>query len=113
MLIKILLLLFVLFALSRIFSRLYKEEITKKEFFIWLIFWLLVGGAVIWPKTTDIIAGFVGVSRGADLLVYISILVIFFIVFKIIVKLEKIDREITKIIRELSLRETKEKNQKS
>ena len=64
--------------------------------------------AALVPKETDVIAQFVGVERGADLLVYLSILVLFFTVFKIIVKLEKIDRDITKIVRETAIKKNEE-----
>ena len=103
MIIKIFLLIFILFVLSRIFFRFRAGDITSRELTIWVIFWLLVALAVAVPQQTDTIAQFLGVSRGADLLVYLSILVLFFIVFKIIVKLEKIDKNITKIVRSTAL----------
>ena len=90
--------------LWRTLLRFRKQDITFREFIIWAIFWLLVGVAALAPKKTDIIAQWLGVERGVDLLVYISIIVLFFIVFKIIVKLEKIDKDITQIVRNTALR---------
>jgi hypothetical protein len=110
MAIKIILLIFILFVLSRIVWRFLKKEIHRGELIIWLIFWLLVALAVLLPQTTDLLAQKVGVSRGADLLVYISVLVLFYLVFRMLVKLEKIDSQITKIVREVALREDKDKN---
>jgi len=72
---------------------------------IWAVFWLLVGTAALAPKKTDIVAQWLGVERGADLLVYLSIMALFFLVFKIIVKLEKMDRDITKVVRKNALDE--------
>ena len=104
MIIKTIIILFILFVLWRTFLRFKKEDITGREFSIWLIFWLLVGAATLVPQKTDIVAQWLGVKRGADLLVYLSIIVLFFVVFKIIVKLEKIDRDITKVVRHTALK---------
>lgn len=112
MLIQIIILVFILFVLSRTILRFKKGDITLKELIGWFLFWLIVMAAVIWPKNTDVLAKLVGVSRGADLLVYLSIVVIFFVIFKIIVKLQKIDKEITKIVREVTLRDY-DKNKES
>ncbi|MBI3290975.1 DUF2304 domain-containing protein [Candidatus Falkowbacteria bacterium] len=101
--IKVIIIVFIAFVLWRTFIRFKKKDITGRELGIWTIFWLLVIGATLVPRQTDTIAQFVGVERGADLLVYLSIIVLFFVVFKIIVKLEKIDRDITTVVRATSL----------
>lgn len=109
MAIKIIILFFILFVLLRTVARFVKKEIRPRELLAWLIFWAAVGAAVILPQTTDILAQQVGVARGADLLVYISVLVLFYAVFKVLVKLEKIDRQITEIVRAVALKDGKEK----
>lgn len=105
MFIQLIIIIFVLFALSRVFIRYSKSEITSREVWMWSIFWFLVIAATLWPKSTDIVAQWVGVGRGADLLVYLSIIVLFFIVFKILVKVEKIDHDVTKIVRKWAMEE--------
>jgi len=111
MLIKFIVIFFVIFAIWRTIVRLKREEIRIVETAIWVIFWLIVGTVAIIPQTTDIVAQFLGVSRGVDLLVYISIVVLFFIIFKIIVKLEKIERNVTKIVRHLALKDVEEEEE--
>lgn len=105
MFIQLIIIIFVIFALSRVFLRYKRKEISSREVWMWAIFWLLVISATLWPKSTDIVAQWVGVGRGADLLVYLSIIVLFFIVFKILVKVEKIDRDVTKIVRKWAIEE--------
>lgn len=99
MIIKIVIIVFVCGVLAKTVGRFRQHEITGRELTIWTIFWLLVAGATIVPKETDVVAQWLGVERGADLLVYLSIIALFFMVFKIIVKLEKLDRDITKVVR--------------
>ena len=108
MIIKIIIILFILFVLWRTAVRFKKGDITSRELTIWVVFWVLVTIAALVPQKTDIVAQWLGVERGADLLVYISIIVLFFVVFKIIVKLEKIDRDITKVVRNTALKNKEE-----
>jgi len=70
---------------------------------------LAVGVVVILPQTASFLANLLGVGRGADLVIYLSILVLFYIVFRIFIRLDRLDREITKIVRELALQK-KDKN---
>ena len=103
--IKAIIILFILFVLWRTILRFRQGDITFRELIIWVIFWFLVSVAALVPKKTDVVAQWLGVERGVDLLIYISIVVLFFIVFKIIVKLEKIDRDITQIVRTTALKD--------
>lgn len=106
--IQALLLFFIAFVLWRTYTRFGENEITGREFSVWVIFWFAVGVAVLVPKKTDLIAQWLGVERGADLLVYLSIVAIFFILFKIMVRQEKIERTNTKLTRFIALSENKE-----
>ena len=105
MFIKVLILAFIVFALWRTALKYRQNEITGRELSIWAVFWFLVAAATLAPKKTDVIAQWLGVERGADLLVYLSIIALFFLVFRIIVKLEKMDRDITKVVRKNALDE--------
>lgn len=106
--IKVLIILFIFFVLYRTFLRFKQKDITGRELSIWTVFWLLVAGATLAPQQTDVVAQAVGVGRGADLLVYISIIALFFVVFKIIVKLEKIDKDITEVVRNTAINKNKD-----
>jgi hypothetical protein len=109
MLIQILLLIFIIFVLSRTIFQFRRGVISGKELAFWFILWLAVGVVVILPQTASFLANLLGVGRGADLVIYLSILVLFYIVFRIFIRLDRLDREITKIVRELALQK-KDKN---
>jgi hypothetical protein len=113
MLIKYIIIIFALFAVTRASVRLKDKSITKGEYILWIFFWLLVIAGTLIPKNLDHIAQFVGVERGADLAVYLSIVVIFYILFKVLVHLEKIDKEITAIVRKIALSNKENNNEKS
>jgi len=104
MLIKIVLLLFVIFTVSRLVKKFRQRAVNGRELILWLIFWLAVAAAIVWPQKTDIIARWVGVGRGADLLVYVSILALFYAFFRLSVSDKKKQREITELTRHLALK---------
>lgn len=74
----------------------------------WFIFWVLVWGGVgvvaFIPATSYMLANLVGVQQGINLLVYLSIITLFYLVFKLFMKIESLSRNITSLVRELALR---------
>jgi small membrane protein len=101
---------FALFALSRTFVQFKRGALTIVWLLFWMIFWLVVGVVVILPQTTDILARFVGVGRGADLITYISLVALFFLVFKMFAKIESVEQEITRLVRKLAIEDSEESN---
>ena len=108
MLIQLVITIFIGFVLVKLFLKLKANEISSREAVSWSIFWLIVLVAVLWPKNLDQVAQFFGVYRGADLAVYLSIIILFYLVFRIFTRLEKIEKDIVKIIRELTFKEKKD-----
>ncbi len=105
MLVQILLIMFVVLIISRISDKYWRKEISVLEFLSWLLFWIVVGGFIILPEMSSRLAIFFGVGRGVDLMVYVSIIFIFYLLFRIFVRFEKQEREITKIVRKIALDE--------
>jgi len=95
--------------LFRTILRFQKKKITPKLFIFWVIIWLIVITVAALPSITDPLSKILGVGRGADVAFYFAIFLIFFLLYKIMVRLEKIENEITKIVRHLSLKNFKEK----
>lgn len=93
-----------LLVLIRVVWRYIRHDIRGRELVWWSLFWLAVGAAVATPQTTDVVARWVGVARGADLLVYISVLALFYIVFRLLIHIERIERDITILSRTVALR---------
>lgn len=97
---QIIITLFVLAILFKLFKQKQKNKISLLSFIIWFLLWLAVL-VVFWePDTTTYLANVLGIGRGADLVVYVSIIIIFYMLFRIFVRLNKMDSEITKAIRE-------------
>jgi len=84
--------------------------LTSRDLFFWIGFWFVVGIIILLPDTTSFMADLVGVGRGADLVVYLSIVLIFYIIFQMTIKIEKIERNITKVVRTVAMKDETENN---
>ncbi|NQV11955.1 DUF2304 family protein [Candidatus Uhrbacteria bacterium] len=103
--IQILILLFALFAVTRVFIKFRSRSIPATWATLWVVVW--VGSAVVslLPQTTDLLAARVGIGRGADLLVYLSVMALFYLVFRLVVRIESMQQETTKLVRAISMRD--------
>lgn len=101
--IQIFLLIFVIFAVTRVVLRFRENVLSAKTAIFWLLIWILALLVILLPATTTRIASFFGVGRGVDIIVYISLAALFYLVFRIYVMIEDLRREITSIIRQIAL----------
>lgn len=63
---------------------------------------------VLFPETTNDIAKFVGVSKGANLLLYSAIMFLFFLILKLYSRLRRVEQKFTELVRNKSLEEAEE-----
>ncbi len=111
--IQLILSLFLLFAVSRVYLRFREGSINLGAFLFWFGLWILAIFSVFNPEFTNYWAKLLGVGRGADVLIYISIALIFYLIFRTNVMIENLREEISRVVREVALREKdKEKKKK-
>lgn len=103
--IQILISVFVLFALARTFRQWRQRRLSHVWAFVWMLFWVGVAGMVFLPNTTQVFANVLGVGRGADLVIYVSLVALFYLQFKLFTKIESVEQEISRLVREVALRE--------
>lgn len=106
-LIQWIIIIFALFAFSRVIIRFHKRDIARGEFIFWNFVWLAVIIVAFLPNLSLQFANIFGVQRGTDFFSYIGLVILFYLVFRIYVKQEKIERDITKIVRGMSFRKGK------
>ena len=96
---------FVILIVFRLTKKFKDSALKTSEFLGWLAIWIVVL-VVFWlPQTTSYLAILFGIGRGVDLAVYVAILIIFYLIFRLYLKIDKQQREITKIIRYLALKD--------
>jgi len=84
-----------------------KRQISLVEFSSWILFWTIIAILVADPSLMTKIARFFGVGRGVDVIIYIALFLIFYLIFKINLRQEKIEQEITEIVKEIALKKKK------
>jgi small membrane protein len=102
---QVFLLILVMLAMGHDVLRYRQNRIGRRGFLLWFALWVGVMGVIMFPKSTMVLARLFGIGRGTDLVLYTSIILILYFLFRIYVYLEKVDREITQIVRSLALRE--------
>jgi len=107
--IQIVLCAFAVFALSRVVLRFRKGGLPLVHMVTWFLFWAAAIVAVLRPATTSAVAGWVRVGRGADLVMYLSVLALFYMLFRLFGKIEDLERQITRVVRAAALKELDEK----
>jgi hypothetical protein len=103
LIIQIFIVAFVIFAASRSILRFREGALGRGELALWLLFWSAVGVAALLPRVTEWFARLLGVGRGVDAAIYVSIILLFYLVFRIFVRLDKIDHDLTLLVRRETL----------
>ncbi len=113
MLIQYFLSFLILLIIYRVVIKWKQGILASKDVVFWIGFWFVVGLIILLPDTTSFLAELVGVGRGADLIVYLSIVLIFYIIFQMTIKIEKIERNITKVVRTVAMKDEVENNKRN
>jgi hypothetical protein len=101
-LLKIITALFVLFAVSRAYLRFKDRSLSIMSFISWILIWTLTLLFVFDPNLSNIIAETAGLGRGADAAFLLSIILLFYLIFRLYVKIDSIDKNLTTLVIELS-----------
>lgn len=81
-----------------------KNKISRNEFYLWLTFWLLGVIAIIFIKQIDNLVEWLGFSSGGiNFLLYLTVMGLFYLVFKMRLTIAKLDANLTKIARKIAL----------
>lgn len=84
-------------------GRMIRRRSVPRSSLAWLVIWTAGTAALLSPDGVTRLARILGVSRGADLLLYVSVLSGLGIAFIIYVRMRATDRQITLIVRQLAL----------
>lgn len=108
-LLQIIAALFAIFALSRAYLRFKERKLSSFAFIFWFGVWIAGMILVFVPQLTTEVAKMLGIGRGADAVVYTSIAVLFYMMFRIYIKIEDTQKQITEVVRKVALEKYKKK----
>ncbi len=103
MIFQLFLIVFSVAAIGRSLKQYSRKQISKYWLITWSILWITVVGVALMPQAVDRIASFVGVGRGADLLVYLAVTLLLYTVLRIMVRQQHMSEEITELVRKIAI----------
>ncbi|MBI5389574.1 DUF2304 family protein [Candidatus Woesearchaeota archaeon] len=106
---QVIIILFALFALSRAVLRLKDRKLHLVQFAFWAVLWIMVLVFALVPETTGVFARIFGVGRGVDVIIYLGIAFLFYALFRLYIKMDMLETNITKLVREIALWKKKKK----
>ena len=95
---------FAFFAVWRAWQAFVAGTLDRRKLLLWLSFWVIVVIVSLLPQTTSILATLLGVGRGVDLVLYVSVVVLFYALFQTSRKVDRLERSLTELVRRLALR---------
>lgn len=100
--ISLLILIIMVFQLKR-------DMLNFKQYLSWSLIWLALLVVTMFIDKFSKLSTFFGVGRFVDLIIYLSIIVLFIYSYSLHIKIEKTNREITKLVRDNAIKGTKGK----
>lgn len=105
MLFQIALVVFAIYAIARAWNQYRARHVSRYWFVMFCMFWFSVAVVAIVPDVTNIVANFVGVGRGADLSLYISVVALFYVVYRLLLGQQALSDELTELVRHLAMQQ--------
>jgi hypothetical protein len=105
---QFLLLAFALGALAKVIHSYRQRRLVPLDFLFWGLVWMGTAAMVIFPEATSFLAHLLGIGRGVDLIVYLSLLTSFYLIFRVYLALARLEQAITALVRAMALEQLPE-----
>lgn len=98
----------IMFFVSKLYRQKKRKEISLNEFYLWFAFWLLALVAIVFIKWIDNFVHALGFSgSGINFLIYLAVLALFYLVFRLRLTIAKLDKNLTEVVRIVTLNNKK------
>lgn len=106
---QVIVIVFAVFALTRVMMQRKNKNFSINEFIFWSLIWIgLIAVSFSKPLLQDI-ADLIEIQRGVDLLIYGSITMLFYMLYRLYAKVDSQQQEITKIVTKSAINNSKKK----
>src|SRR3989338_2823308 len=69
---------FATFAIVQAWRAFVGGSLDRRKLLLWSVFWVVVASVVLLPQVTSVMAAWLGVGRGVDLVLYLSVALLFY-----------------------------------
>lgn len=89
----------------RLVSQYRQRTISRHQLLLWLGAWTAAAVVIAVPNVASVAAALVGITRGADLVVYCGLMVAFYSIFRLLIRSDRQEQTITKLTQHIALRD--------
>ena len=93
-----------IFALLFMYNRVRNKKSTPATFALWIVIWIIILFFAFVPRVSDPLAGFFGFQRGLDLLLVLAIGLLSYTCFRLYIKIDNLNQNMTELVREIAIR---------
>lgn len=102
---QVLLVFLVVLAVGGVIAKYREGRIGVAAFLFWMLLWSAAVLVILFPDSTIIVARSLGIGRGVDLVLYLSVILILYLIFRLYVRIEQMERDLTQVVRSIAIRE--------
>lgn len=84
-------------------SRLNRGEMSVRKFILWILVWSGISAVALFPEFVKIASNLTGLESGINALIFFGFIFLFYLVFRLFMIVEHLEREITNIVRNEAL----------
>ena len=103
MILKVLVIIFALWVFLRLIANYQEKKIDTFNFVVWMLVWIVVVVVVNYPVWTDKVAHLLGVRRGTDIAFFVAFLLLFYLTFRLYVKINAVESDLTEVVKHIAL----------
>lgn len=96
---------FISWSLFKVVGRIKTGQLSIRESIIWVFAWVLGGVIIFDPGLSIKISNLFGIGRGVDLVIYSSIIFLYYISYKIYLKIDGLQKKIKDLSTKIALKD--------
>ncbi len=100
--------LFAILMILKGISRFKRGEMSIRKFILWVLVWGGISTLALFPQFVKIAADLTGLESGINALIFFGFIFLFYIVFRLFIIVEHLEREITEIVRKKAIEDFKQ-----
>lgn len=101
----------IIFIIYKTLRGYWNKKLSRSFTAIWIFFWFIILFFIFQPNFLSGIANRIGVGRGVDLAIYISVIALFYTIYRVLVKIDELDKKITQVIRNDAIKNARMKKE--
>jgi hypothetical protein len=101
-LIQVAIILYIIAVLTKQVGKWRSRQLSGRFFAVWFCFWIGIAIVTAYPKILNWAAMWMGVGRGVDVAIYAALLLILYLVYRLLWRVNNLEKKQNELIRQLA-----------